>query len=342
MKLSGNERILVLKPSSLGDIVHTLPAVSAIHRAFPETTIDWLVNTEWSPLLEGVSFLNHVIPFPRRELRGLGGLFRAGKWAKNQLASRDYDLALDFQGLLRSSLLGKLSGAKRRFGFSSAREGAPCLYHEAICVQNWKTTHAVDRNRQLVEALGIETSPVEFPLPSGDPVAIPEEFQERPLLLHPFSRGRGKSLSPVEVSELCEQVAPHPVWLVGVAGDEANHEWPENVLNLLNQTTLPQLIHLLRKAAWSISVDSGPMHLAAAISDRVLSIHTWSDPKMVGPWRPEALIWRDSHILPVRELKDKMFPERRDLRDAFAAKDRLLEKKDIAAIAEITREKLTP
>jgi ADP-heptose:LPS heptosyltransferase len=342
VKLSGNERILVLKPSSLGDIVHTLPAVSAIHRALPGTNIDWLVNTEWSPLLEGVSFLDHLIPFPRREFKGLGGLFRARNWAEDQLAGRDYDLALDFQGLLRSSLLGKLSGAKRRFGFSNAREGAHCLYHEAICVQDWKTTHAVDRNRQLVAALGIETTPVEFPLPSGDAVAIPEKFKDRPVLLHPFSRGKGKSLSATEVMELCEQVAPHPVWLVGVAGDEANREWPDNVLNLLNQTTLPQLIHLLREAAWSISVDSGPMHLAAAISDRVLSIHTWSDPKMVGPWRPEALVWRDSCILPVRELEEEMFPERRDLRDSFAKRERLLEKEDIAAIAEITREKLTP
>lgn len=341
MNLSGRERVLVIKPSSLGDIVHTLPAVSALQRSFPDLSIDWLVNTEWSPLLEGAPFLHRHVPFPRREFRGLGGLLRARKWGKTVLGEVGYDLALDFQGLLRSALLARLSGAPVRLGFSNAREGAHVLYGNAICVQNWKEKHAVDRNRELVEFLGVETDPVEFPLPAGSPIDVPPPFSGPALLLHPFSRGAGKSLSVTEVHELCELVSPHPVWLVGVAGEEATHSWPNNTWNLLNRTSIAELIFLLRRASWIASVDSGPMHLAAAISDRVLSIHTWSNPCMVGPWPRDAWIWRESEIVQVRDLTPDRFPEHRQLRKHYEGQDRILDEPSIATLAEFLNTRIT-
>ncbi len=336
MKLTGQERILVVKPSSLGDIVHTLPAVSAIHRQFPKTQIDWLVNTEWAPLLSGLSFLNSSIPFPRREFRGAGGLFRARRWARETFAGTEYDLALDFQGLLRSALLARVSRARTRIGFSNAREGAANLYHQSICVQDWAHRHAVDRYRDLVESLEIPTTPVEFPLPEGSPIELPQAFADNPIVIHPFSRGTGKSLSQIEVRELCEKLAPHPVILVGRTEESESENWSENVLNLLNQTDLNQLIYLLRKAAWTISVDSGPMHLAAGISDRVLSLHTWTDPKMVGPWRPDAWIFRDGQLVRIGDLAPGQFPEYRDQKREYATRDRLYKTGEIHEIADFT------
>ena len=145
-----------------------------------------------------------------------------------------------------------------------------------------------------------------------------------------------------EVINLCRQLEPHPVWLVGRAELEGAHAWPDNVVNLVNETSLPQLIHLLRRAAWTISVDSGPMHLAAAVSDRVLSIHTWSNPATVGPWRPNAFAWRYGKILSVDEIRAANFVERRDLKSHFESRERLLDPVDIAALAEFTKEKLAP
>jgi ADP-heptose:LPS heptosyltransferase len=341
VNLSGKERVLVIKPSSLGDIVHTLPAVAAIRRAFPETTIDWLVNTEWTPLLDGSTFLDRTIAFPRREFRGVRGLLRAKRWARENLQRTDYDLAIDFQGLLRSALLARLSSAPSIVGFAESREGAHCLYGQSICVQGWQETHAVDRNLELVHSLGIETTPVEFPLPPGEAIEMPTRFREGALLLHPFSRGIGKSLSIAEVLEFCDRIAPTPVWLVGVGDEpETGTSLPENVLNLINQTSLSQLIHLLREAAWIVSVDSGPMHLAAGITDRVLSIHSWSDPLMVGPWPPEAWIWRDSRILQRKDIRPGQFPEMRSRRNEMEAR-RLLDSDDIEALAEFTMAKLS-
>ena len=336
MKLEGHERILVLKPSSLGDIVHTLPAVSAISRQFPETRIDWLANTEWLPLLEGLPFLRRTVPFPRKNFRGFGGLLRARRWAATEFASENYDVALDFQGLLRSALLAKMSGARQRIGFAQAREGAANLYHHSICVQDWAHRHAVDRYRSLVESLGVSTEPVEFPLPEGTPVDLPKEFSDSAIVLHPFSRGAGKSLSLAEVEELCEALAPLPVILAGRTEHSSHegHDWPGQVHDLLNRTDLAELIFLLRQARGMISVDSGPMHLAAGITDRVLSLHTWTDPGMVGPWRPGSWVYRDGQFQQVRNLVAGQFPERRDQKKKLASQDRLYTPAEIENIAQ--------
>lgn len=338
MKLSECQRILVVKPSSLGDIVHALPAVEAIHRAAPGARIDWVANSEWVPLLEGIPFLEKVIPFPRREFRGVSGLLDGKRWIREQLAVNNYDLAVDLQGLIRSALIAKFSGAKQIVGFGNAREGAPLFYSRKVEVPHWWSIHAVDRNLLVAEALGADVSEPMFTLPQGDPLAVP--IPENAILLHPFSRGAGKSLSETEVRELCEGLAPHPVILAGIADKPMSGDWPQNVTDLLGKTTLPQLIHLLRNVAWTVSVDSGPMHLASAISENVLSLHTWSNPKMVGPWRPESYIARDLEIVRISDLAADRFPERRDLKSDFSSRERLFSEGRIVAIADFVKERL--
>jgi len=341
--LSACERILVVKPSSLGDVVHALPAARALHRAAPGAKIDWLVNTEWAPLLEGAPFLERIVRFPRREFAGPQGWLAARAWADRELRTHSYDLAVDFQGLLRSAALARRSGAAEVVGFRRAREGAKWFYHRRVDVADWDRRHAVDRNLALAAAHGADTADVDFDLPAGDPVPLvsagPGE-ERGAILLHPFSRGEGKSLAPAEVRELCRRLAPRPVWLVGRPAPPATEPWPDNVVDLLERTTLPQLIFLARRAAWTVSVDSGPMHLAAGITDRILSLHTWSNPAMVGPWRPGAWIWRESELHRVRDLDPDRFPERRDRKREFARRERLLAPADIEAIADFLEQRL--
>jgi heptosyltransferase I len=340
VKLPDCERILIVKPSSLGDIVHTLPAAAALHRAMPQARIDWLANTEWCPLLEGVSFLNEVIPFPRRELRGISGVFRGARWAEKELRPRGYDLVVDFQGLLRSAFLAKRTGAPVIAGFRQSREGASLFYTHRAEVADWNRRHAVDRNLALVASLGLDVSDPVFVFPLGTQLKKPPVFSSPPILLHPFSRGAGKSLAAVEVMELCELLAPYPVLLVGIPEKPITVSWPGNVTDLLGKTTLPELIHLVRQAAWTVSVDSGPMHLAAGLTDRVLSLHTWSNPAMVGPWRPEAWVWRESRLVQRREVQPDEFPERRDLQHFYGSKERLLAPSDLSYIAAFLRTQL--
>jgi heptosyltransferase I len=340
LNLRDVERILIVKPSSLGDIVHTLPAAESLHRGAPQAKIDWLANTEWRPILEGVPFLNEVIPFPRRELKGLKGLFRGAEWANRELRPRNYDLVIDFQGLLRSAYLAYRTGANHIAGFKNSREGASFFYNEKTEVENWHRRHAVDRNLDLVAALGVDVSSPVFSFPEGEEVVGLPEFSSAPLLLHPFSRGLGKSLSVTEVVEMCEQLSPHPVLLVGIPEHPLTVPWPENVIDLLGKTNLRQLIHLIRLSAWTVSVDSGPMHLAAGLSDRVISIHTWSNPAMVGPWRKSSWIWRDSTLVQIGDLDPDRFPEQRNRQKALAAQDRILSSADISGLAVFLRDEL--
>jgi ADP-heptose:LPS heptosyltransferase len=290
--------ILVIKPSSLGDVVHALPAVALVKKRWPKARLRWLINPEWAPLLEGNPHVDEAVLFPRGEFRGLAGAAKIPAWAKAMRREQRADLTLDFQGLLRSALIARLCCRGEIVGLSDAREGARFLYHRAANVR--RIAHAVDRYLALVECLGIEISrPLEWPLPEGE---SPEGFSlEEPfILLHPFSRGAGKSLSVDEVTEFCRAVAPMPVALAGRASDTV----PQlgNVTDLLNRTSLAELIWLLRRAAFVVSVDSGPMHIAAALTPRLISLHTWSDPGKVGPYRPEAWVWKDGALFQMRDL----------------------------------------
>jgi heptosyltransferase-1 len=285
--------ILVIKPSSLGDVVHTLPAVACVKNHWPQARIRWLVNPEWAPLLQGNPYLEDVIEFPRKRFGGMMGWTKFSGWMRALKERAHPDLVLDFQGLFRSALIGRWSGGEV-WGTSDSREGARFLHHHRVEVAPRSApVHAVTRTLALVRALGCPVPErLEWPLPSG--VAPKAALPPRYVLLHPFSRGRGKSLTVKEVSAICEALAPTPVVLAGRC--DLHLPALANVTNLLNATTLPELCWLIANAAFTVSVDSGPMHIAAALTDRLLAIHTWSDPRQVGPYQPKAWVWKDDRV----------------------------------------------
>jgi heptosyltransferase-1 len=298
------KEILIIKPSSLGDVVHTLPSAVELRRAFPEARIRWLVNTEWKPLLEGLPPIDEVIEFPRRDFRGTRGLLRIGPWASEIRKRVNADLVLDYQGLLRSALIAKLCrGAEGRvIGLDDAREGARLFYHESVSIAGH--AHAVDRYLALTRKVtGLEGGAIEWPLPEGKaPSGFTQAGDAGFVVLHPFSRGQGKSLTTEQIAAFCEKLAPVRVVIAGRT-DEAAPKL-DNATDLLNATDLHELIWLLRHARFVVSVDSGPMHIAAAITDHLVSIHTWSDPAKVGPYRAEAWIWQNGRLFQQREREN--------------------------------------
>jgi ADP-heptose:LPS heptosyltransferase len=294
---------LIVKPSSLGDIVHTLPAVAVLNRQWPQLALRWVVNTEWAPLVEGCAILREVIPFPRRDFRGPIGTLRALPWFR-RLGRRRPDVALDFQGLLRSALIARASRARFVGGLSDAREGARIFYTRTVAVD--PAAHAIDRYMTLVRAFGAEEAapPVSGLLPPGEPIAadVPNRF----VLVHPFARGSGKSLPWPHIETLSRALDAFPVVIVGVFHDAAPANLPPNVLDLTNATSLDQLIWLMRRADFIISVDSGPMHLASALDRPLLGIHTWSDPRKVGPYSITARVWKGGKIVRRHEIDDSL------------------------------------
>jgi ADP-heptose:LPS heptosyltransferase len=279
--------------------VHTLPAVAAIREAHPKAEITWTINPEWTTLLRGNPDVNHVHIFPRGQLSALNAPRSLLPWLKKTRALRP-DVALDFQGLLRSALIGRVSGAREFWGMSDGREGSRLFYHRVAKVD--RRAHAVERYLKLAEAFGATIrEPIRFPLPTGDELP---RFDPYPpfIVLHPFARGARKSLSNDVIDDFCRALAPMRVVLVGKTARRLNP--PDNCVNVANQTTLLQLIWLIRTGQFTISVDSGPMHIAAAISPRLVCIHTWSDPRRVGPYEPDAWVWRRGEL---RRASD--FPE---------------------------------
>lgn len=294
---------LIVKPSSLGDIVHTLPAVHAIKLAHPHLRLRWLANTEWTPLLQGAPWLDEVIPFPRKSFRGLAALFKATRWARQTLPTQSGpEIVLDFQGLLRSAVLARASGSRPILGLSDSREGARLLHDHIIPVD--PAAHAVDRYLAMPRALGIQidSDHLTFPLAPG---TLPKDWPQRDdlILIHPWSRGAGKSLSHAALQALCDTLAPRPIVLVGMSEDKARPTGA-HITDFSHRTSLAELIACLRHARWVISVDSGPMHIAAAVNDRTLALHTWSDPRKVGPYNPRASVWKAGRIAHRRDFTD--------------------------------------
>lgn len=292
-------RILIIKPSSLGDIVHALPVAAAIKQAHPNCELRWITQPEWAGILQGSPAVDDLIFFPRTSFRGPFGALSAIPW----LRSLDHwipDIVIDLQGLFRSGLMAMATRASWRIGLSDAREGAALFYTHSAAVTS--AMHSVERYLRVLPLLDIPLpeSP-DFALPSG---TCPGAFQAEPpyILLHPFSRGSGKSLTPQQTARLIQDLSPHRVILAGRCPASVRDTFPAEG-NLLNRTTLPELIWLLRHATLTISVDSGPMHIASAVSPRLLSIHTWSNPLSVGPWSNDAHVWRNGRIHTMRELR---------------------------------------
>lgn len=314
--------ILIIKPSSLGDIVHTLPAVAFIRDAYPQADITWVINPEFAPLLRGNPAVDHVHLFPRSDFSGLGAPRSFGPWSKTTRQLRP-DLALDFQGLLRSALIAKISGAKQIYGLSDSREGARFFYHRIAKVNQHE--HAVQRYLKLAELAGAKIGEtIRYPFPSGDPLPRFDEFPPF-ILLHPFARGGGKSLSRAVIEEICRAFAPTRVVVVGKSQQKLKPL--DNCAELTNQTTLLQLIRLIRAARFVISVDSGPMHIAAGVNHNLLSLHTWTDPRRVGPYNPGAWVWKHGQIIRVSELETATLKKH----------GRKFKVKDVSAIAELIR-----
>lgn len=314
--------ILIIKPGSLGDIVHTLPAVALVREAHPHTEITWVINPELAPLLRGNPDVNHVYFLPSGQLGGLGVPKSLLPWLKKTREIRP-DVALDFQGLRRSALIAKISGAKEVCGMSNALPGASWFYDSVARVN--RRGHAVERYLKLAECVGATPGEsLRCPVPSGDPLP---RFDAHPpfVLLHPFARGQDKSLSNAVIEEFCRSLAPTRVVVVGQSHRKMNT--PENCVDLTRQTSLLQLIWLIRVARFVVSAESGPMHIAAAVTPNLLSIHAWTDPHRIGPYNPDAWVWKHGQLFRVGELETVRIRKY----------GRRFKRKDVASVVELIR-----
>jgi lipopolysaccharide heptosyltransferase I len=295
-------RIALIKPSALGDIVQALPVLTALRRRYPRAHITWLVNRAYEPLLRGHPDLDEALPFDRGATKH--GLWRAARnYARflRDLRARRFDLVIDLQGLLRSGLFTAATGAPRRVGLGSAREGAAWFYTDVVPVADLGAVHAVDRYWLVAEALGAGDGPIEFRLPvrAAERLWAEEALRDCPrpwLALAVGSRWLTKRWPPEHFAALARRAQARfggtalfvggrdEAGLAEVAGARLAGPWR----NLCGRTVLPQLAALLSLADVMVANDTGPLHLAAALGRPVVAPYTCTRVARNGPFGQAA------------------------------------------------------
>ena len=275
----------------MGDIIHTLPAVALLKRGNPGSHVTWAVEPQWAALLEGNPCVDRVLLVRRGSGAGLLASWR-------ELRAARCGIAVDFQGLLKSAVVAAAARPARIFGFerSQLREKAAAFFYSDKCAASG--AHVVDRNRELAAALmpaaDFPLLPQDFPLPPGRPEGrLPEgDF----VLASPLAGWRSKQW-PVEhyravAKRLRRELGVPLVW----NGREAAH-LPAVEDAAPHSSGLAGLIYATRRASAVLGVDSGPMHLAAALNTPGVAIFGPTDPARNGPYggslrvlrRPDAV-----------------------------------------------------
>ncbi|HUA02220.1 MAG TPA: glycosyltransferase family 9 protein [Candidatus Aquilonibacter sp.] len=287
-------RFLLVRLGSMGDVIHALPAASALRDTFPGARIDWAVDPKWARLLEGNPDVTEVIPADRKSASGVAATILKMRAAK-------YTCAIDFQALYKSALLAFASGAPRRVGFQSsyAREGlASLLYTDRL---NPRGGHKVDHNLTLAESAGAKKLPARFPIAirPEDEERVERELSAHALedfyVLNPGGGWLSKCWPARRYGELHRVLAERYGWrgvvtfgpgeeglarqVVRAAGDPA----PAAIL-----LGLGPLMALMRRAKFVVSADTGPLHLAAALDTPVAGLFGSTDPVRNGPYSADA------------------------------------------------------
>ncbi|HEV3165030.1 MAG TPA: glycosyltransferase family 9 protein [Isosphaeraceae bacterium] len=333
------ERILLIKPSAVGDVIHTIPVLVKLRARYPEAQIDWLITPENGELVRHHPGLSQTVLFPRREYARFGRSWSATLGPirlLSRISKPRYDLVVDMHGQFRSALFTLASGAPVRIGFdrprgsasaeisrhgwSGAREGAWVAYTHVIPIPTLDI-HAIDRYLWLGPMLGFDDEPPDFRIylaPQAgarvDRLLEPHQIGDRALaVLVPGTIWPTKHWHVEGFAEVGRRFLERGM-AVAVAGTPRDRDRGRaiaaacpGVCDLTGQTTLAELAALIQRAAICITNDSGSMHLAVALNRPVVSVFGPTDPRKIGPYgRPHAVVRADVPCSPcyLRHLRD--------------------------------------
>ena len=291
-------RILVVRMSALGDVVHALPAVASLKRAFPDARIDWLVQEPFQALVDLVPVVDSTVAWPRRGPGRLQKILRV----LYQLRRERYDIAVDLQGLVKSAAAARLSGAGRVVGFDRGQlrePGAGILYTEYGPARD--VSHVIEKNLLLSAHLGGGATNWEFPIAVRPSETVAEtrrkldlESDARFVMLNPGAAWDSKCWEPDRygalASRLRDACGVKSVVTWGSGGEAraiAAVEVSGGAAQLAPPTGIVDLVAHARAAAVVVGGDTGPVHLAAAVGTPVVGIYGPSDPMRNGPWDPD-------------------------------------------------------
>jgi heptosyltransferase I len=307
-------RFVVVRLGSLGDIVHTFPAVAGLRESFPTAEIVWLTHPRWVDLVACSGLATEIWPVDSRDLtsvRQVVGKIRGRKW----------DAAIDYQGLWKSAFLPFFGGARRRIGFSSAtiREfGVPVLYTESV---ECKTTHIADQNGELSVRAGA-TNPVgqvNLRVADADATRVREDLTkeglDRYVVLSPGGGWRAKCWPTERFGALCQEIRKEigiPCVVNYGPGEEDLVAQVQaasgNARPVAYDGEMGTLSALLRDAQCIVGGDTGPLHLAVALGTPAVALFGPTDPRRNGPYPVGQTVLRSPAAVTTHERLDKTDP----------------------------------
>ena len=284
------DKILIIKPSAWGDVVHSLPFLAALKRRYPAAEIHWVIAKGLHSFLEGHPLIDKLWIMDKDGWKRIGNFrqilpeinaFRKG------LGKEHFDISIDLSGLLRSGLITWAASARYKLGFSDSDEGSPFFYSHKI--EGGKQIHAIDRYLKLARLLDCDISTIEYPFPP-----LPEIEKVFPTLTEEFcimapSAGKDANRWPAErFGQLAAQLNL-PTLVIASAADAHVAKAvvaasKGKAINMAGKTNLKELVALIRKSSYFICNDTGPMHIAAALKIPVFALFGPANPTRTGPY----------------------------------------------------------
>ena len=296
--------ILIIKMSSLGDVLHTLPFVAELRERFPQARLTWLVHPQFSGFVPDPPMVDEVIYFDKVKFNkmSLGKKWSCFKEMRSLLHSRNFDLVIDMQGLFKSAVLAAISGCNNRIGYCEMREGSG-LVSKAITGAHAKD-HVIERYLDVARYLGCAVKDIRFPLPDlqKEWQAVQEKTEavkEPYVVLVPGARWETKKWPIEYFSELAEMILRDGKQVVLAGGPEDTSLGSQitrlspGVTDLTGKTGLRELGALIQHSTAYISGDTGPLFIAAAMKRPLIALYGPTRPDRTGPYgSSEAVIIR--------------------------------------------------
>lgn len=288
------KNILIIKMSSLGDILHALPTLYALRENWPEARITWAVHEQFAGLLPGKPYLDEVMVIDRKKIKSWTYLRSLHK----ELHAKHFDMCLDLQCIAKSAIISFLSGAKYKYGYWELREGS-WLVNKAL-VGSHKYGHVIERYLDTVRALGgVVSEPLTFPVARSKETAekikarlAAEGCDGEYVVVAPGARWDMKEWPPTHFADLCRQIGMgnRMVVLIGTQEDKAKSQvimerkGEAKILDWVGLTTMPELIELIGGASVFISADTGPLHIANALQRPLIALFGPTSAARTGPY----------------------------------------------------------
>ena len=300
-------KILIVKMSSLGDVIHTLPVLPPLRKKFPNANIAWLIEEEIAELIIDHPLIERVLILPKK--RWLRGLANCWKWPQifqelfefiEELRSIEYDLVIDFQGLFKSGIFTGICRGKQKVGFFPAKEKSHIFLNKRVPFPR-SSLHALERYIYLIESLGCSRPEIEFliPIRQSHRNKVLEFFREKKIgpddtivLLHPGTRWKTKLWEEEKWAALGDFLLQKRGIRVIFTGSYSDAPLVKRIINRMKFTGidaagkwgLKELAFLQALADVIVIPDSGPMHLAAAMGTPVVALFGPTDPALTGPF----------------------------------------------------------